>query len=253
MAGGGGGHSPRRIAPAAARTARPFESGRVALTAHRLPERFRASMRERLARMSEPARQVATVGGSLARTFSFSDLATMLGLPVASLLPPVEELFESGIMRERGDQLAFQHDLIREAVRHSTACHPPSDRSSGRRCDAAGGRCPWKSRFSLAALSPGRVAIGRSSRLHSRCRRLIRERGLQPARPGLAPERHAPQPLVVRPRCRCTRRDGSMRARCLPTTRSATSCRLRKRRQCAWHRGHVAGFPMCACTPAARR
>jgi DNA-binding CsgD family transcriptional regulator len=98
-----------------------FESGRVTLTAHRLPERFRASMRERLARMPEPARQVATVAASLARTFSFSDLATMLGRPVAALLPPVEELIESGIMRERGDQLAFQHDLIREAVRHSAA------------------------------------------------------------------------------------------------------------------------------------
>jgi DNA-binding CsgD family transcriptional regulator/DNA-binding Lrp family transcriptional regulator len=98
-----------------------IDSGRATLTAHTLPERFRASMRERLARMSDSARQVATVAGSLGRTFSFSDLATMLGLPPASLLTSVEELIESGIMRERGEQLSFQHDLIREAVRHSSA------------------------------------------------------------------------------------------------------------------------------------
>src|SRR4030081_1564200 len=106
------------------------DSGHATLTAYRLPDRVRASMRERLARMSESARQLATVAGSLARTFSFSDLATMLGLPPASLLTSVEELIEAGIMRERGDQLSFQHDLIHEAVRH--ACAPSARRALDR-------------------------------------------------------------------------------------------------------------------------
>ena len=97
------------------------ESGRAVLIAHRLPDRFRASMQERLARLSDSARQLATVSGSLGRRFSFSDLAAMLGVPPASLLKPVEELIEAGIIRERGEQLSFQHDLIREAVRHSSA------------------------------------------------------------------------------------------------------------------------------------
>ena len=56
------------------------DSGRATLTDYRLPDRVRASMRERLARMSESARQVATVAGSLGRTFSVSELAEMLGL-----------------------------------------------------------------------------------------------------------------------------------------------------------------------------
>src|SRR5918992_1028572 len=97
------------------------ESGRAVLIAHRLPDRFRASMQERLARLSDSARQLATVSGSLGRMFSFSHLAAMLGVPPASLLKPVEELIEAGIFRERGEQLSFQHDLIREAVRHSSA------------------------------------------------------------------------------------------------------------------------------------
>jgi DNA-binding CsgD family transcriptional regulator/DNA-binding Lrp family transcriptional regulator len=97
------------------------DSGQATLTDYRLPDRVRASMRERLARMSESARQVATVAGSLGRTFAVSDLAEMLGLAPASLLSSVEQLTEAGIVRERGDQLSFRHDLIREAVRHASA------------------------------------------------------------------------------------------------------------------------------------
>jgi DNA-binding CsgD family transcriptional regulator/tetratricopeptide (TPR) repeat protein len=180
-----------------------FESGRVALTAHRLPERFRGSMRERLARMSEPARQVATVAGSLGRTFSFADLATMLGLPVASLLPPVEELIESGIIRERGDHLAFQHDLIREAVRHSAA--PAARRAIDRQAAdvmLAGGALPVEVAIQLGnSAEPGdELAIATL---------LEAAQSLSTTDPGasadlsrraleLAPERHALRgPLVV--------------------------------------------------------
>jgi DNA-binding CsgD family transcriptional regulator/DNA-binding Lrp family transcriptional regulator len=106
------------------------DAGRATLTDYRLPDRVRASMRERLDRMGESARRVATVAGSLGRTFSVSDLAEMLGLPPASLLTPVEELVEAGIVRERGDQLSFQHDLIREAVR--SACAPSARRALDR-------------------------------------------------------------------------------------------------------------------------
>ena len=45
----------------------------------------------------------------------------MLAVAPASLLPSVEQLIEAGIVRERGDQLGFRHDLIREAVRHASA------------------------------------------------------------------------------------------------------------------------------------
>jgi DNA-binding CsgD family transcriptional regulator/DNA-binding Lrp family transcriptional regulator len=138
------------------------DAGRATLTDHRLPERFRASMRERLARLSDAARQVATVAGSLGRTFSFSDLATMLGVPPASLLTRVEELIESGIMRERGDQLSFQHDLIREAVRHSSA--PSARRAIDRQAAdvmLAGGALPVEVAIQLGSSAvPGdEVAI----------------------------------------------------------------------------------------------
>jgi DNA-binding CsgD family transcriptional regulator/tetratricopeptide (TPR) repeat protein len=138
------------------------DSGRATLTAQRLPERVRASMRERLARVSDSARQVGTVAGSLGRTFSFAELATMLGLPPAALLAPVEELIESGVMRERGERLSFQHDLIREAVRHSS---PPSARRALDRQAAdvmlAGGALPVEVAIQLGtSAEPGdEVAI----------------------------------------------------------------------------------------------
>ncbi|HEY2437442.1 MAG TPA: AAA family ATPase, partial [Solirubrobacteraceae bacterium] len=106
------------------------ESDGATLTDHRLPERVRSSMRERLGRMSESARQLATVAGSLGRTFSVSELSEMVGTPPGSLLTPVEQLIEAGIVRERGDELGFQHDLIREAVRG--ACAPSTRRALDR-------------------------------------------------------------------------------------------------------------------------
>ena len=106
------------------------DSGRAVLTDDRLPERVGASMRERLARMSESARRLATAAASLGRTFSVSDLAKLLGLPPTSLLSSIEELTEAGIVAEGGDQLCFQHDLIREAVR--LACAPSARRALDR-------------------------------------------------------------------------------------------------------------------------
>jgi DNA-binding CsgD family transcriptional regulator/DNA-binding Lrp family transcriptional regulator len=139
-----------------------IDSGHATLITYRLPDRVRRSMRERLARMSEPARQLATVAGSLGRTFSVSDLAEMLGLAPASVLSSVEELIEAGIVREQGEQLRFQHDLIREAVRH--ACAPSARRALDRQAAdvmLAQGALPVDVAIQLAAsAAPGdEVAI----------------------------------------------------------------------------------------------
>jgi hypothetical protein len=138
------------------------DSGHATLADYRLPDRVRASMRERLARMTESARQVATVAGSLGRTFSVSELAEMLGLAPASLLTSIEQLIEAAIVRARGDQLSFQHDLIREAVRH--ACAPSVRRALDRQAAdvmLARGALPVEVAIQLAASAlPGdEVAI----------------------------------------------------------------------------------------------
>jgi DNA-binding CsgD family transcriptional regulator/tetratricopeptide (TPR) repeat protein len=128
----------------------------------RLPDRVSTGMRERLDRMSDSARQVATVAGSLGRSFSVSDVATMLGLHPASVLTSVEQLIQAGIVTERGDQLGFQHDLIREAVRQ--ACPPSARRAFDRQAAdvmLARGALPVEVAIQLAASAePGdEVAI----------------------------------------------------------------------------------------------
>jgi DNA-binding CsgD family transcriptional regulator len=138
------------------------DAGQATLTDDRLPERVRASMRERLAGMSASARQMAVAAGSLGRAFSLSDLADMIGTPPASLLTSGEELIEAGIVRARGDQLCFQHDLIREAVRH--ACAPSTRQALDRQAAhvmLARGALPVEVATQLAAsASPGdEVAI----------------------------------------------------------------------------------------------
>jgi DNA-binding CsgD family transcriptional regulator len=93
--------------------------GQAELVEARLPRRVASTMRERLRAVSPPAREAATVAASLGRRFSFADLANMLDRPAATLLGPVEELIDGGMLVESGDRLAFRHDVTREAVRES--------------------------------------------------------------------------------------------------------------------------------------
>jgi DNA-binding CsgD family transcriptional regulator len=92
------------------------ESGRARLVEARLPARVRDSMRDRLSRMSGPARQVAAVASVLGFKISFEQVAAMLGLSPADLLGPVEELVTADLLVESDGDLVFRHELIREAV-----------------------------------------------------------------------------------------------------------------------------------------
>src|SRR3984893_16119732 len=96
-----------------------IESGRAVLAASRIPHRVSESMRARLERLSDSARQVATVASALGRQFSLNDLSAMLNLSPSALLGPVEELIHHGFLVERDEKLAFNHDLTLEAVRAS--------------------------------------------------------------------------------------------------------------------------------------
>src|SRR5271154_397531 len=94
-------------------------SGRAELLGDRPPQRVSESMRNRLARLSEPSRRAATVAASLGRRFSFAELAAMLDSAPWALLEPVQTLIDAGLLAQSDDKLAFRHDLTREAVRDS--------------------------------------------------------------------------------------------------------------------------------------
>jgi len=96
------------------------ESGKAKLLEDRLPRRVSDNMRARLLRMSPTADRLATLASALGRRFTLYDLAEMARIPVADLLDPAKELVQADIFVESGGQLAFGHDLIREAVRASS-------------------------------------------------------------------------------------------------------------------------------------
>ena len=95
--------------------------GRAEVLDGRLPDRVRSGMRERLGRLSRPANEAVTVAASLGRTFTFAELAETLGWQPSALLGPVAELLETNLLVERGERLAFWHDITRGAVRETIA------------------------------------------------------------------------------------------------------------------------------------
>ena len=96
-----------------------LDSGRATLVEDRLPHRVSDSMRRRLARMSPASERAATFASGLGRRFSLHDLAAMTGAPITELITSVNELVQAEILTDDGGQLAFRHDILREAVRGS--------------------------------------------------------------------------------------------------------------------------------------
>jgi len=87
-------------------------------------------MRGRLARMSPASERAATFASGLGRRFSVRDLAAMTEMSLTELIDPVNELVQADIFADDGGQLAFRHDIIREAVRGSLL--PPVRRAVDR-------------------------------------------------------------------------------------------------------------------------
>src|SRR6202034_2039275 len=96
-----------------------LDSGRATLVEDRLPRRVSDGMRGRLARMSPGSERAATFASGLARRFTIHDLAAMTNVSITELIDPVNELVQADIFADDGGQLAFRHDILREAVRGS--------------------------------------------------------------------------------------------------------------------------------------
>jgi DNA-binding CsgD family transcriptional regulator len=95
------------------------DSGRAELIEARLPHCVGDTVRERLSQRSDAAREAANVAAALGRSFSFTELATMLNLTPSALIAPIRELIEGDVLIEADAKLAFRHDHTREAVRAS--------------------------------------------------------------------------------------------------------------------------------------
>lgn len=92
------------------------EDGRAVLVGDGLPQRLTASMADRLAVLSEEARQVVRVASVLPPRFSATGLAGMLDVRPSALLGPLEEALQADLLAEDGEHLRFRHDLLRQAA-----------------------------------------------------------------------------------------------------------------------------------------
>lgn len=81
-----------------------------------LPTGFLDPVSHRLRTLSSDARRLLDVASVLGRPFTLHEAAALVGRPAVELVPAVEEAVAECILLERGHELAFHHDLIREAV-----------------------------------------------------------------------------------------------------------------------------------------
>lgn len=114
--------------------------GQVGVLEHRLPQRVRRTMRDRLDRLSPEARRAAVSGAVLGRRFRLEDVAELVALRPAATVESLEELVRADILRDDGEGFAFRHDLLREDVLGtlSAATRTALDRQAGEVLLAAG-------------------------------------------------------------------------------------------------------------------
>jgi DNA-binding CsgD family transcriptional regulator/tetratricopeptide (TPR) repeat protein len=94
-----------------------YEAGRAFLVDSRVPHRVEIGLQQRLARLTPTAYRVASVAASLGRQFTVVQVAALTNIPVAELLDPIQEVIHGGLFTSVGSNLAFQHDLARDAIR----------------------------------------------------------------------------------------------------------------------------------------
>ena len=92
------------------------ELATAASTAKGVTAEIREVILVRMADLGPESTHLLQVGAALGRSFSVSDVASMLGRPVAALLPLISTVVSAGLLEEDGHALRFRHDLVREAI-----------------------------------------------------------------------------------------------------------------------------------------
>lgn len=91
------------------------QEGRVTVVGDDLPADFLSTVHRRLRGLSDGVRQLLDAGAVLARPFTLHEAAGMLGCRAVDLVPAVTDAVDCGALVNHGDELAFRHELIREA------------------------------------------------------------------------------------------------------------------------------------------
>ena len=81
-----------------------------------LPSSVRGAVARRVRLLPPGATDVLRIGAVLGTTFALEDLEIVRGAGSLDLIGIVEELRAAGLLEASGDDLAFRHDLVRQAI-----------------------------------------------------------------------------------------------------------------------------------------
>ena len=84
-----------------------------------LPDGFATRLEHRLRELSNDTRRLLEAGSILGRPFNIFEIANVLGEDSTRILPLVAEAERADLLEARGSELAFRHDLLREATYQS--------------------------------------------------------------------------------------------------------------------------------------
>ena len=96
--------------------ARERAAGGLSTTQEQLPASLAAVLNDRLSSVSAQTAQILRTAALLGAKFTVTDLAVLLRKPVSELAAGLQEAVAARILVGSGAELAFRHQLIREAL-----------------------------------------------------------------------------------------------------------------------------------------
>jgi DNA-binding CsgD family transcriptional regulator len=99
--------------------ARERAVGGVSVATEQLPASLAAVLNDRLSSVSAQTAQILRTAALLGVKFTVTDLAVLLGKPVSELAAGLQEAVAARILVGSGSELAFRHQLIRQALYES--------------------------------------------------------------------------------------------------------------------------------------
>ncbi len=97
--------------------ARPIESPAPGVSLPALPPRVQSVIQTRLAQLSVAAHELAAVGATIGRSFTFGVLAQACGQSEDAVVRSLDELWQRRVVREQGaNTYDFSHDRIRDVA-----------------------------------------------------------------------------------------------------------------------------------------
>jgi DNA-binding CsgD family transcriptional regulator/tetratricopeptide (TPR) repeat protein len=93
-----------------------IREGRVEGLTDIVPPSLRLTILRRLAFLSAPCLEALRLASILGSCFSPHDLSVLTGRPTTEVMAILREALNAGLLHEQGEQLAFRHDLVWEAI-----------------------------------------------------------------------------------------------------------------------------------------